>query len=236
MDTDYIIKKLKEQRLKVNLNDTEVWLKTTYALLEEYFRCYSPRANSFQSLINDFTTKKIFGLKPEDVVNIKNKAVQYLDENIQYLEELLEKEKKDAIQKAALEKQYKDQRALAEINRPMHNPQSKPEPEIIIKTKTQLPFGMAPAFFWTIFAGLISSAFILGQSIGSSKFDREKSDYYEELKILKQDTANLNRTIQSKDIIILQKDSVIKTKQDSLIHMGKTLTRLSFLFREKETK
>jgi len=236
MNTDYIIRKLREQRSKVNQNDTEVWLKTTYSFVEEYFQIYSPRANSFHSLIIDFTTKKIFGLKPAEIANIKNQAVQYLDENIQYLEELLAEEKKNAFQKATLAKQYKEQQALAEKNRQMQNPQPKPEPEIIIKTKTQLPFGMAPGLFWTVFAGLVSSAFILGQSIGSAKFDREKSDYYEELKILKQDTANLNKTLLLKDTVILQKDSIIKTKQDSLIHMDKTLLGLSLLLRDKETK
>ena len=32
----------------------------------------------------------------------------------------------------------------------------------MIKIKTQLPFGMAPAFFWTVFAGLISGLLGVG--------------------------------------------------------------------------
>ncbi|KAA9037252.1 hypothetical protein FW778_17650 [Ginsengibacter hankyongi] len=234
MDTDYTIKKLREQRLKVNQNDTEVWLKTTYSFLEEYFKSYSPRAGNFHELIYDFATKKIFGFKPGEIAIIKNQAIQYLDENIQYLEEQLEKERKDSIQKVALAKQYKEQQARTETNKPMAIPQT--QPEIIIKMKTQLPFGIAPAFFWTVFAGLISAAFILGQSIGSSKFDREKSDYYEDLKVLRQDTVNLNRTILLKDSIVLQKDSIIKNKQDSLIQMDKILTGFSLLLSNQQTK
>lgn len=235
MDTDYTIKKLKEQRIKVSQNDTEVWLKTTYSFLEEYFNSYSPRANSFHNLISDFTTKKIFGLKPGEIINIKNQAIQYLDENIQYLEEQLEKERKIALQKAELAKQYKEQQALLEKNKPMSIPQ-KQEPEIITKTKTKLPFGMTTGLFWSILVGLVSGAFILGQNFGSTKFDKEKSDYYEELKALRLDTANLNKTISLKDSIVLQKDSIIKSKQDSLIHLNSTITGLSMLLRDQQIK
>jgi hypothetical protein len=59
-----------------------------------------------------------------------------------------------------------------------HNPS-------IPTVKTQLPFGIAPELFWTIFAAIVAVAFLLGLYFGQARFDKEKSDFYEENKKLK---------------------------------------------------
>jgi len=201
MDTDYTINKLKEQKQKVHQSDTEVWLKTTYSFIEEYFKSYSSRAQSFQGLINDFSMQKIFGLTPSHINNFKKKATEYINETIQYLEELKLRQQKEAIQKANALKQIEEQMKKAQKTEtasggPKVFP-ATPHPDPIIKT--QLPFGISAGLFWTIIVAFISGAFILGQNFGSSRFDKEKSDYYDQVKSLKVDTTNLNQTIAFKD-------------------------------------
>ena len=100
MKIDYLIGKLKEQLQKIHQSDTEVWFKTTYALLLDYFPSYSPRASNFNSLISDFKIKSIYVITPAQANDLKSKAVEYLNEIIQYLTNLQETEKQEAIQKA----------------------------------------------------------------------------------------------------------------------------------------
>ena len=50
---DYTIKKLEEQKLKVNQGDLEVWLNTAHSYIEDQLKSYSSRAQNFHGLISD---------------------------------------------------------------------------------------------------------------------------------------------------------------------------------------
>jgi hypothetical protein len=218
MNIDFLIKKLEEQKDKVNEGNPEVWLNTTYAFIEDFFSSTSTRARSFNSIINNFTTKKIFGISNNEVEYIKNQAVEYINELIIYLKEL---------------KIKKEEEIKIEKKNNIENNKSKPKQENIVKTvtihKTELPFGIAPGLFWTVLAGVVTAAFVLGQNFGSTKFDKEKSDYYEEIKVLQKDTINLNNIIKEKDSILREKDDAIIIKSDSLKVINEKIDNLYLL-------
>ncbi len=219
MNINYTIDKLKEQRLKVNFGDAEVWLKTTYAFIEDYFKSYSTRASSFQSLINSFSTKKIFGITAADINSFKKQALEYLNETIKYLEDQREIQLKA---EAERQKILQQMRSKEKTNTEKREATVLPAPPISLPIiKTQLPFGIAPGLFWAILVALISGAYLLGRDFGSSKFDKEKSDYYDQVKSLRFDTSKLNQVIESKDSIIQERDYSLKKIRDSLASIKK---------------
>lgn len=102
-------------------------------------------------------------------------------------------------------------------------------PETQPEIKTQLPFGTDPTLFWTIFVAILTGAFVLGQYFGSTKFDKEKSDYYDEIKTLQKDTIRLNSLINEKDSNLKSKDSLLEIKSDSLVLINKNINNLYLL-------
>jgi hypothetical protein len=64
--------------------------------------------------------------------------------------------------------------------------------------------------FWVAIVVLISGAFAIGLHFGTSKFDKEKSDYYEENKVLKSRIESINSKIKKRDSIIIIKENYIK--------------------------
>lgn len=70
--------------------------------------------------------------------------------------------------------------------------------------------------FWGIVVVVVGAAFAIGMYLGGAKFDKEKSDYYEQVKALKSDTIQYKNTIKSKNQILNQKDSIIIIKTDSI--------------------
>ncbi len=156
MNINYTIDKLKEQRLKVNFGDAEVWLKTTYAFIEDYFKSYSTRASSFQSLINSFSTKKIFGITAADINSFKKQALEYLNETIKYLEDQREIQLKA---EAERQKILQQMRSKEKTNTEKREATVLPAPPISLPIiKTQLPFGIAPGLFWAILVALIAAS------------------------------------------------------------------------------
>lgn len=91
-------------------------------------------------------------------------------------------------------------------------------------------------YFWTTIVVLSGGAFALGRHFGSSKFDKEKSDYYDQIKSLKTDTAYLHRIVELKDSTILQKDSIIAVKNDSLTSTNKDINTLYLLLGKQSTQ
>jgi hypothetical protein len=218
MDIDYFINKLEEQTTKVDKGDTEVWLKTTYSFIEEYFGSTSSRARSFQSLINDFTSQKIWGIGEHAMIDFKNKALEYIEEMLTYSKELKLRQRKEEFQKASESPIIKSQKVINE------NTNRKIEVQTIIKT--QFPFGMTGTAFGGIFFTVISGAFVLGLYFGGSKFDKEKNEYYEDAKVLKADTLNLHKTLRGKDSLLNNKEFIIATKNDSLKELKQDLNNL----------
>jgi len=235
MDIEYTIRKLNEQKQKVNQGDTEVWLKTTYSIIEEYFSVLSSRTQSFQGLLNDFAIQKISGVTSAHASTYKSKGLEYITEIIQHLED---KQQKDAIEKANFLKHKHEQiKQNLPIESSSHGPKvlpvaSLPSPTII----TQLPFGISATLFWSIVIAFVSGAFIFGLYFGSTKFDRDKIEYYEQVKKLSVDTILLNKKIAFKDSIISQKDSIISSKVDSLELTNKNLNSLYLLLSDKLSK
>jgi hypothetical protein len=209
MHSEYTIAKLKEQKQKVNNLDFEVWLKTTYSYLVDDFGISSTRALNFNSLISDFSIKKIFGLKQQEIEKLKKIAIEYIDDTIQYLEEKGSQSKQFniSIKKNKMNDEIKDEYKAIVFPAP---------PLTTLKEKTRLPFGLSAALFWTIFVSLIAGSFTLGLSTGTIKYDKDKIELYNEKNKLIFDTINFNRIIVTKDSIIKIKDSVLNSKIDSL--------------------
>lgn len=213
MTEEYILQKLIEQKNKIKTGNVEVWLKTTHAYLVEYFKSYSPRVTNFQSLINDYNLVKI-GVSEKNEDFFWSTGLEYIEDNIQHLKEIIQS--KEVINLNTNNNNFKE--------KIIPDDTSIQKERIIYKT--QLPFGIPAALFWTIFAALIGGAYFVGKDNGSSKFDKEKMDYYEENKNLKSDTLNLHKTIKEKDLTIKIKDSIIIEKKDSIKEMDEKLTGL----------
>jgi hypothetical protein len=212
MDLNYIVTKFGTIKEKAYQGDFEVWLKSTFALFDEVFKFPNARNGNFKQLVNDYDLKKIIGMPPEQIRDFRIKAIEYIDEAIQYLSEQIQIQKSNASIQASqqtvrikeLEEQLRELESRLAIKLA---PVAPPDPEIIVKK--QLPFGTPPPLFWSIFSGLVVAAYFLGQNIGSSKFDKEKIQYYNDIQNLTVDTSTLHYSIR-------KKDSIIKTKSDSL--------------------
>lgn len=226
---DYTIKKLEEQKRKVNQGDLEVWLNTTHSYIEDQLKSYSTRAQNFQSLISDYRIQKIgdsYGNKI-DQSHFRSKAIGYIDECLSYLKDELAEQRKQA-------KLEQEQKQHIEQTQPMNkriktfdehsNTGAKvfPAPPLD-KPKTQLPFGIPPALFWTIFAAFVGASFYLGKEFGQNRFDKEKSDWYEENKSLKRQIQtvqeqsikqeeHLTKIISEKDQKIISLEKELKEK------------------------
>lgn len=186
-DIDYTIKKLIEQQSKVDQGDIEVWLNTTYSFIEDYFQSYSTRARTFNSLISDYRIKRIgddYSVKKLDNSYFKNKGLEYIKECLQYLNERKDLKQKEFSPKKT-EPMAKRIKSFDEFSGGNPSNQGGGNSPAIPTVKTQLPFGIAPELFWTIFSAIVIVAFLLGLYFGQARFDKEKSDFYEENKKLK---------------------------------------------------
>ncbi|RVT76629.1 hypothetical protein EOD40_08995 [Flavobacterium sufflavum] len=89
--------------------------------------------------------------------------------------------------------------------------------------------GLSAEIFWTILSISVGGAFALGVYFGQAKFDKEKSDYYEQVKILKVDKTNLQKSIVAKNSTIRQKEFQISVKKDSIHSLEENLNNLYLL-------
>ena len=223
---DYTIKKLEEQKRKVNQGDLEVWLNTTHSYIEDQLKSYSSRAQNFHGLISDYIIQKIgnsYGNKI-DKSHFRSKAVEYIDECLSYLKDELAEQR----QKARLDQQQKQPILKPQpMNKRIQtfdehsNSGAKvfPAPPLG-KPKTQLPFGIPPALFWTIFAAFVGASFFLGKEFGQNRFDKEKSDWYEENRDLKKQILTV------KEQAIKQEEhltKIIGEKEQKIIRLEKEL-------------
>jgi len=186
-DINYTITKLEEQIKKVDQGDLGVWLNETYSYIEDYFNSYSPRAMAFKSLISDYEYKKIgddFSIKRLDYSYFRKKGLEYIKGYIQYLNEQKELKLKED-KKENTDPVVKQIKSFDEFYETKHPKQEGGQNSQVPPIKTQLPFGIKPELFWTVFASIVTVAFLLGLYFGQSKFDKEKSDFYEENKLLK---------------------------------------------------
>lgn len=85
--------------------------------------------------------------------------------------------------------------------------QIKPRKKTRRKEDNQILSLIRNPLFWACIVVITGSSFALGIHFGSSKFDKEKSDYYEENKKLKLD-------LSKKDNLIKQKDSIISIRNN----------------------
>ena len=222
---DYTIKKLEEQKRKVNQGDLEVWLNTTHSYIEDQFKSYSTRARNFQSLINDYGIQKIgdsYG-KGIDKQHFRSKALEYIEECVSFLNDKLEEEKTQTAKKAEQETKKEPMKRMKNFDN-FSNSGAKtiPAPPLE-KPRTKLPFGIAPGLFWTIFVSIFTGAFLLGLYLGQNRFDKEKSDWYDENKELKKEIQTvqeqavkqeeyLTKIIGEKDQQILRLEKQLKEK------------------------
>lgn len=95
MDKSYYVQKLKEQLNTVfYATDFDVWLNTSHAIVDEAFDIFSQRRTNFRRLVSEYETKKNFPAINKNLVSeYKQKALSYLREYIQYLEETSKNEK-----------------------------------------------------------------------------------------------------------------------------------------------
>ncbi|MBA4134568.1 MAG: hypothetical protein C0525_07575, partial [Flavobacterium sp.] len=157
----------------------------------------------------EFSTNK---LDPE---YFKNKGLEYIQECLQYLNE--KKELKLRETKNNTEIMGKRIKSFDDFGDRNTANQSGSSSSSLTNAKNRLPYGIAVEFFWTIFAAIVTVAFLLGFHFGQAKFDKEKSDFYDENK-------RLVLQIKQKDKEIEKLKTEIKTrpiKLDNISNDGK---------------
>lgn len=70
--------------------------------------------------------------------------------------------------------------------------------------------------FWTVLVFLVGASFALGLQFGSAKFDKEKSEYYEQSIKLTKEINESHKTNSLKDSTIIELKNSIKSLKDSL--------------------
>ena len=71
-------------------------------------------------------------------------------------------------------------------------------------------------YFWTVLLIISGGAFALGLHFGTSKFDKEKSEFYETTKSQEIEISSLKNNLRTKDTTITQLNKTIISLQDSL--------------------
>ena len=71
-------------------------------------------------------------------------------------------------------------------------------------------------YFWTVLLIISGGAFALGLHFGTSKFDKEKSEFYETTKSQEIEITSLKNKLLTKDSTIVTSNKTIKTLRDSL--------------------
>lgn len=188
---EYTIRKLEEQKGKVHSSDFEVWLNTTHSYIEDQFKSYSTRARNFGSIISDYRIQKIGDAYGQNIDkgHFKSRAIDSIDDCISYLKDERSSGKKPA-QAESLRKETKDNSKEMSKRLKSSDEYSNSSGKVAHappadNPKTQLPFGIRPALWWSIFTIVVGAAFYLGKEFGQNRFDKEKSDWYEENKELK---------------------------------------------------
>lgn len=102
-----------------------------------------------------------------------------------------------------------------------------------METKVKYPLGMNQEVFWPVILAVIGTAFGLGFYFGNNKFDREKIDYYNQIRILESDTAELKHAIHYHEIVGRTGDSILLSLRDSLVKTNSRLQRFDSAARQK---
>lgn len=71
-------------------------------------------------------------------------------------------------------------------------------------------------YFWTVLLIVSGGAFALGIHFGTSKFDKEKSEFYETTKSQEIEINSLKNNLLTKDTVVVTLNKTIKSLQDSL--------------------
>lgn len=90
--------------------------------------------------------------------------------------------------------------------------------------------GLSTEIFWTILSISVGGAFALGMYFGQTKFDKEKIEYYEQVKDSKVKQSNLQKSNQSKDSIIKEKEFIISIKKDSIRSLQENIDKSLLTF------
>lgn len=68
-------------------------------------------------------------------------------------------------------------------------------------SKIKYPLNLSQEVFWTVCLAIIAAAFSLGYYFGNNKFDKDKIDYYNQVRSLTNDTTTLNVRIRELDSV-----------------------------------
>ena len=126
-----------------------------------------------------------------------------------------------------------EQRAIGYINEFIDDLEDLLKQDDMEKSKVKYPLGMNQEVFWTVILAVIGTAFGLGFYFGNNKFDREKIDYYNQIRILESDTAELKDAIHYHEIIGRTGDSILRSLRDSLVKTNTRLQRFDSAARQK---
>lgn len=219
MDIQHTIEKLKAKKTKVNSIEFEVWLNSTYAIIESQFKSYDTRARSFSTLISDYRVKKIgsdFGINSPEIETFKKKAIQYIDDCIEHLIDLKNAEIKKSESKSMRRVKSFDEFSSGKSGGKIL-PATPPEPKVEKK-----PWGLKPIEFYTILSGIILAVFFLGKFEEKWSNSINKSDYVNRINKLEDKVDSLNDELKeaetnAKEILIQKKgieEELMKIKRE----------------------
>ncbi len=222
MDIQQTIEKLKAKKTNVNSIEFEVWLNSSYAIIESQFKSYDTRARSFSTLISDYRIKKIgsdFGINSPEIETFKKKAIQYIDDCIEHLNDL-----KNAENEKSESKNMSRVKSFDEFSSGKSGAKTFPAPPPEQKVDKK-PWGLKPKEFYTIISGIILAVFFLGKFEEKWSNSINKSDYENRINKLENRVDSLNNELK-----------VAKTNaKEILIQKNKIEEELKTIKGEKET-
>lgn len=196
-----------------------MWLDTLRVYTRDHFGEFSTQVKSLDRLASDF---RIDAIRPTiGLEAFQKKALQYIESFTAYAEELSFEQsqpKEVKLQRPSFEEarqEYVKTASIVAKQNQTNNKTNRQENNII------LPFSREA--LWTISLTIIGGVFLFGLYIGQAKFDKEKSDFYEENKKMKAITnRNFKESQHLKHRLSTAGDS-IKFYQDSLSRVNKKL-------------
>lgn len=207
MTFDEAINKLKEYNSYVDsFLSFEAWIDTVSEYIDEIFGVTSTQSINFKRMRSDFEVSKI-GLYDESKrkINERNYRLRAKTQVHGFIT-FLEQKKADAIAEQTRKRLQDVSNAVDKIKKnpleqpkpepTQQSPENKPSIKKQMESKERKHYNIGITLFWSVAIPLIGGIFLFGYYVGTTKFDKEKSDMYDENKALKKTTKDQSDTIQ----------------------------------------
>lgn len=175
----------------------EAWLDTTLEHIDTIYGIGTTKYNNFITLRSEYKISKITTKNLEETNNyFANRATQQL-------KGLIEQLKRERNSSVAKQKQEEEEK-----NKPNNKTFSE---ELKIPKQEQVDrkyYNIGITLFWAVTIPMFAGIFYFGYFVGTAKFDKEKNDYYDEIKNLKKSKSELIEQVKLKDSLVANYESI----------------------------